>query len=272
MWFVNTAKEDMQAGKAAGYMAVRSEAMLPEEIAEGAVWVVADGKGGWAGAPRVRAGALPPRLFPAAGSAEEEAVLQRLAAAGSDSGAGGGGAVGAAAAALHRQRLEQLEVGRLAAGSLTALQVVRALVLERLRSVRARFPAASEDELCEALVCYSPESWLYAKGLSADDSEDPVDEQQWDKYQGELHYGSYQAFHGGSAAVLGTEIADGDAMGAIALEVLEQGEASDRYNLWYFLFCAAVEQNNYNEKGELRENASTRKPKVRAGARATADC
>jgi len=245
--------------------------MLPEEIAEGAVWRVADGKSGWADAPRVRAAALPPRLFPAAGPAEEEAVLQRLAA-GSDSGAGGGGAAGAAAAALHRQRLEQLEVGRLAAGSLTALQAVRALVLERLRSVRARFPAASEDELCEALVCYSPESWLYAKGLSADDSGDPVGEQQWEKYQGELHYGSDQAFHNGSAAVLGTEVSDGDAMGAIVHEVLAQGEASDRYNLWYFRFCAAVEQNNYNEKGELRENASTRKPKVRAGATATAGC
>ena len=97
-WYVGTVKENMQAGKAAGVMNVMSDAMLPEEIAEGAVWQVADGKGGWADAPRLRAAALPPRLFPAAGSAGEEAVLQRLAA-GSDRSAGAGGAASAAAAA-----------------------------------------------------------------------------------------------------------------------------------------------------------------------------
>jgi hypothetical protein len=165
-------------------------------------------------------------------------------------------------AAIQRRQLAQLEVGGLPGGSFTALQVVRALVLERLRSVQQRFPSASEDDLCEALVHYSPESWLYAKGLSADESRDPFDAQQWDKYQGALYYGTDQAFHDGSAPVLGVETADDDAMAAITLEVLEQGEAGDRFNLWYFRFCAAAEQVNYNEKGELRENASTHKPKV----------
>jgi hypothetical protein len=268
-WYVGTDEEAMQAGWVGGVMCVTSDAMLPGEIAKGAWWRAYDGAV-WHDAPRVRAGPCTAaqaqaweaqaqeaaeRAFPAAGSSEEEAVLQRLAA-GTDSAAGGGGEAGVAAAALHRQRLEQLEVGgalgRLAAGSLTALQAVRALVLERLRSVRARFPAASEDDLCEALVCYSPESWLYAKGHRGTGAAGGGVAPQSDKYQGELHYGSDQAFHNGSAAVLGAEISDGDAMGAIALEVLVQGEASDRYNLWYFRFCAAAEQADYDEKGELR--------------------
>ena len=67
--------------------------------------------------------------------------------------------------------------------------------------------------------------------------------------------------------MLGAAVADGDAMGAMAREVLEQGEASDRYNLWYFGFCAAVEQGDHNEKGELRciTGSSDPKPKLDEG-------
>jgi hypothetical protein len=186
-----------------------------------------------------RAKLLGVKLFPAKGSEQDEAVLQRLA----------GRALEAA----------ELKVEGL---PFTPLEAVRVLVLERLRSVRNRFPAASEDDLCEALVRYSPESWLYEKGFSKDDSGDQFDQTQWDKYQGQLHFGSDQAFHNGSAAVLGDEVADEDAMGAISLELLEQGQSSDRFNLWYFRFCAAAEQSNYDETGKLRVS-NTQGPKVR---------
>jgi hypothetical protein len=321
-WMVATEKKDMEAGRPAGFMRVKSGALRPEEITAGEQWMVVSPhkkEGAWV-TGQVQVKTLPPRLFPTEGSVEEEAVLQRLAGvytagmvvwAAQDFNhndedaedlervtAGSKGTVvevdedgditvnfeghkeecwafpsqGDLTVDTNQLQLQQFEVGLLPAGSFTALEVVRALVLERLRAVRKQFPAAMEDDLCAALVCYSPQSWLYAKGLSSEDSEDPFDAQQWQKYQGELHYGSDQAFHDGSAAVLGAEVSDDDAMAAIELEALEQGDAGDRYNLWYFRFCAAVEQNNYNEKGELRENASTHKPKVRAGARATADC
>ena len=39
-------------------------------------------------------------------------------------------------------------------------------------------------------------------------------------------------------------------------------KAEDCFNLWYLRFCAAAEQLNYNEKGKLRKNTLTEKPKV----------
>ena len=57
-------------------------------------------------------------------------------------------------------------------------------------------------------------------------------------------------------------MADEDAMATIMQEVVEQGEAEDCFNLWYLRFCAAAEQLNYNEKGKLRKNTLTEKPKV----------
>ena len=46
-WWVGLHKRHMQAGAAKGAMFVRSDAMLPEEIAEGAIWEGHDGQA-WA--------------------------------------------------------------------------------------------------------------------------------------------------------------------------------------------------------------------------------
>ena len=80
------------------------------------------------------------------------------------------------------------------------------------------------------------------------------------KYEGELHYGKYSSFHDGVEAVLGHEIADEHTMGAIVREILEQGGSTDRYNLWYFLFCASVSQPNCDEKGKQRVMKGTAIP------------
>ena len=191
------------------------------------------------------------RLFPPLGDDAEEEVLRQLASTMMPAAAGPRGEPSLAVPGFEN-----------AVEPISDLDIARALVLERLRSVRVRFPKATTSDLCEALVYYSPESWLFAKGHKADDSGDKFDQQEWKKYQGQLHYGSDQDFHNGSGAVLGPEIADDGALAAITLEVLEQGEADDRYNFWYFRFCAAAEQEAYNEKGEARKHPNTSMPKV----------
>ena len=148
-------------------------------------------------------------------------------------------------------------------GSTSAFALTRALVLARLQRVRRLFPSASAADLQAALLSYSPESALFAQGHQS--TEPAPGTAQADKYQGRLFYGSDQAFFNGAAAVLGTQ-ADGDgAVGVIMREILEHGEDSDRYNLWYVRFCAGVEQHNYNENGELRLHNGTPKAKLDEG-------
>jgi hypothetical protein len=134
--------------------------------------------------------------------------------------------------------------------SATAFQVTRALVLGRLQSVRQQFPDAPDPDLQAALLTYSPESALFAKGHK--NHVPPSSGGGWPKYQGELFYGDYQAFHDGSKAVLGADIPDGAALPSIVCELMRQGGANDKYNLWYLLFCEAVEQPEYNKRGELK--------------------
>jgi hypothetical protein len=132
----------------------------------------------------------------------------------------------------------------------STLGTVRTLVLERLRIVRERFPKATENQLCDALVCYSPESRLY--GMEVRGAVGHTESS--DKWQGELVYGNSTTFLDGSKHLLGEDVPDDDAMAAIIREVVEEGDkASDRYSLWYFLLCAAVEQPNYKENGEIRK-------------------
>jgi hypothetical protein len=131
----------------------------------------------------------------------------------------------------------------------TAMQVTRALVLGRLQAVRRQFPDAPDPDLQAALLTYSPESALFARGHK---SQVAPSSESWTKYQGELFYGDYQAFHDGSKAVLGADIPDGAALPSIVCELMRQGGANDKYNLWYLLFCEAVEQPEYNKRGELK--------------------
>jgi hypothetical protein len=132
------------------------------------------------------------------------------------------------------------------------IATVRALVLPRLRRVQMLFPQATHEDLCEAMVCYSPESKLFEKGYA---SAVQVEDVQWDKYQGGLYYGSDQAFHDGAAEVLGETIPHDRAMGKITTEIMEEGDPEqDRFNLWYIKFCPAVEQKNFNDKGDERQS------------------
>jgi hypothetical protein len=169
----------------------------------------------------------------APGGPEDEAVLQALAA--------GLQPWDSRAAAAHG----------LIAGT-TALQATRALVLGRLQRVRALFPSASAADLQSALLTYSPESALFTGGYSS--TEPVASSTQWEKFQGELHYGDYKAFHNGAADVLGADIADGDAMASIMRNITDHGGSNDKYNLWYLGFCAAVEQPEYNKRGERKSN------------------
>jgi hypothetical protein len=142
----------------------------------------------------------------------------------------------------------------------TALDTVRALVHGRLCLVRTRFPAASEDELFEAMLTYSPESWLFSKGCAlAPDVAAGIDILS-DKYQGKLDFGSDQKYHDGAAAVLGETLVFSDSKhraSDIVQELVTHGEVGDHYNLWYVWLCVAVEQPHYNEKGEPRIHEET---------------
>ena len=115
---------------------------------------------------------------------------------------------------------------------------------------------------------YSPECALFAKEHKS--TEKVADSAEWAKYQGELNFGSDQAFHNGAAAVLGVEVTDVVPLAAIMREVVQQGKIDDKYNLWYCQFCKAVEQQNYDESGVLRtcdngNGAPTAKPKLEQG-------
>jgi hypothetical protein len=140
----------------------------------------------------------------------------------------------------------------------TRIDVVRSLVLQRLQRVRKYFPAASESELSEAMAMYSPESLLFAKGHP---SAEVVPEDSWEKFQGELTYGSANNYHAGVNAVFGDEIPDSKKMQSVLEEMLKGGNANDRYNLWYVLFCPAQEQDAYDEHGKVRpgKTAGTKK-------------
>jgi hypothetical protein len=130
------------------------------------------------------------------------------------------------------------------------LGTVCQLVGARLTLVRQRFPSAPVKDLCEALLTYSPESALFAKGHS---SSEEIPDDHGKKYQDELSYGSDQAFYTGTGVILGDDLPDSSAMECIVNEVKQQGAScGDRYNLWYVRYCAAVEQPNYNDKGQAR--------------------
>jgi hypothetical protein len=132
------------------------------------------------------------------------------------------------------------------------VDTVRELVGARLTLVRKRFPAASVDDVCQALLKYSPESALFAQGHSSSES---IGGGQRDKYQGKLHYGSDSAFHDGADDVIGAPVPDEDALVAIHDEIMRDGvPEEDRYNLWYVQHCTAVEQRNFDEKGKPRQD------------------
>jgi hypothetical protein len=142
---------------------------------------------------------------------------------------------------------------------LSALMMeVKVLVTGRLRRVMQLFPSATHSDLCEALLMYSPESALFAKGHQ---SSELVTNEQWAKYQGKLSYGSDQAFHNGVDDILGDDVPETDAMSAMHDEIVENGNDGDRYNLWYIMHCVAVEQPIYDEKGNLRQEEGG-EPKV----------
>jgi hypothetical protein len=131
----------------------------------------------------------------------------------------------------------------------TALQIVRSLVAEKLQRIRQQFPSAVHADLCEAMVMYSPHNWLCHKGHSPVQSGGSA---KYGKYQGELEFGSHQDFHHGAVAVLGPIIGETSVLAAMVRELLEQGGEGDRYNLWYLLFCVAVEQPEYKDSGVAR--------------------
>ena len=146
-----------------------------------------------------------------------------------------------------------------------SIREVQELVGARHLRVKGRFPSATHAELCGALLTYSPESALFAKGRV---SSEPIVDGQWEKFQGELQYGSFSSFHNGVDEVIGKEVPDKQALAALVDEIMRSPKPEeDRYNLWYVAHCAAVEQTNYNEKGEPRvvKGTNTHKPKLDAG-------
>jgi hypothetical protein len=126
---------------------------------------------------------------------------------------------------------------------------VQELVAPRLQAVQMRFPSAPREELRQALLTYSPESALFAKGYKSS-----VQVEEWeDKFQGELKLGSFTEFHNGVDGIIGEDIPDEQALRAIHDGIVRGGKPDeDRYNLWYVQHCAAVEQANYDEKGVQR--------------------
>jgi hypothetical protein len=145
--------------------------------------------------------------------------------------------------------LHQCQVGSCTEEEGFSVADVQELVEGRLASVKVRFPAATHDNLCDALLTYSPESALFAQGHKSSVQKD----EQEDKFQGELKLGSFTEFHNGVDGVIGDDIADEQAMRAIHDGIVRDGTPDeDRYNLWYVAHCAAVEQANYDEKGVQR--------------------
>jgi hypothetical protein len=137
-----------------------------------------------------------------------------------------------------------------ASGCELSIEGVQELVGPRLLRVKERFPSATHDQLCQALLEYSPESALFARGLKTSQA---FDDGQWQKYQGELKLGSYSEFHNGVAEIIGENISDLEALAAIHDGIMRDGKPDeDRYNLWYVQHCAAVEQTNFDENGEQR--------------------
>jgi hypothetical protein len=135
------------------------------------------------------------------------------------------------------------------------LEEICRLVYPRLQRVRKLFPSASDADLCDALLTYSPESALFAKGH---ESSEKVEDGHWGKYQGELYYGSDQAFHNGAKAVIGEAVPADKAIATIVREIVDHGvPEEDWYNLWYIQHCSAVEQANYDAKGKLRVEEAT---------------
>ena len=138
---------------------------------------------------------------------------------------------------------------------ITILETVRALVYDRLRLVRTRFPAASEGDLYDALLSYSPESFLYSKGYALAADAAAGIENPSEKYQGKLDFGCDQKFHDGAAALLGKELVFSDSshrLQTVVQELLKYGDVGDHYNLWYVWLCVAVQQPHYNEAGVPR--------------------
>jgi hypothetical protein len=141
----------------------------------------------------------------------------------------------------------------------TAGQIVRSLVAEKLQRMRQQFPSASHADLCDAMVTYSPHNWLCHKGHVQVQHGDTT---KGSKYQGELAFGSHQDFHHGAVAVLGPIIGETSVLAAMVREVLEQGDENDRYNLWYLLFCTAVEQPEFKDSGQPRVDKESGKPQM----------
>jgi hypothetical protein len=145
---------------------------------------------------------------------------------------------------------------------------VKVYVGVRLDRLRTFFPLASAKQLCDALQYYSPESYLV--GVLGHPPVLPIDDSgQWEKYQGKLEYGSEQSFHGGVERVIGAALSSGVKPGdkchtcghrqtsagvghTVEQDIFENGSDDDKYNLWYFKYCKAREQQSYDEKGEPR--------------------
>jgi hypothetical protein len=143
----------------------------------------------------------------------------------------------------------------------SSVEAVRVLVLARLQSVRKKFPTATDDEVFQALQCYSPESFLFEKQHA---SSDIFSDGQWEKYQGELNYGSDQQFFDGIGSVLGHQIQTSNVMALIVSEILGHGSdaSDDRYNFWYIYYCKAVAQKAFSEKGKARVELDKTTPKA----------
>ena len=91
--------------------------------------------------------------------------------------------------------------------------------------------------------------------MSGHASSEKIIDTHLEKYQGELIYGSDQAFHDGVVEVLGGEIQDSGAIASTITDIMQHGvEEEDRYNLWYILHCTAVEQQAYDEAGKERKD------------------
>jgi hypothetical protein len=167
----------------------------------------------------------------------------------SSAAAPGAAALKAAATTTSPQDAAIFASLHVASGCELSVAGVQELVEPRLQLVRERFPSATHDELCRALLTYSPESALFAKGHKSSQTLD-----EWeDKFQGELKLGSYTEFHNGAEAIIGKSIPDEQAMRAIHDGIVRDGKPDeDRYNLWYVQHCEAVEQPNFDEKGVQR--------------------
>jgi hypothetical protein len=143
----------------------------------------------------------------------------------------------------------------------TPAELVRALVLERLRLLRSGWPEATELELVDALQYYSPEVRLRRvtkreglKPSAATGKSTNLPTAKWCAGR-ELFHDRNHAFFNGVQAVVGVvEEAGRMVPGAVEEEILMHGRQEDRYNLFYFKYCTAREQYDTDDDDDADDD------------------